>query len=112
MALLMASASATRSRKAVRAHGVRPWKQWRAISSTAASTSATSLGIRSSTRTATARPVRAAVRRRVSRSGAVTALEAGQAVGHRGRDVEQAVELGELEQRSQIVVEPRDPELA
>src|ERR1043166_5674118 len=113
--LVSASDSSTRSRKRVRWLGASPAKQCRTMSSTASSTQRRAARPRSSTDRAAATPVAAGVRRTHRRSGAARSSpisEPREGFLRGGRDVEEGVELGELEEGAKVLVEPRDPELS
>src|SRR5688500_1070289 len=119
MLLVSASASRTRSRKLVRRAGPVPATPCRAMSSTTSSTQLTSAGTRIATHTDAAvpsagRPGRVPERRTQRRSGAAlpsSISAARERLVRGGRDVEEGIELGQLEQGAEVVVEAGDPEL-
>src|ERR1041384_8524293 len=85
------------------------------MSSTASSTQRRSAGTRSSTDSAAGTPVAAGVRRTHRRSGAARSSpisEPREGFLRGGRNVEEGVELRKLEEGAEVLVEPRDPELA
>src|SRR5438128_1411924 len=121
MALESASDSATRRLKRA-AFGPRPdARQWRAITSTASSTTWRSVGTRTEitsplsplpTGEGDAAAAASAQRRTQSLRGAKPPSESGEGGGGRVGNAEQRIEFSQLEQRPQVLVEPREPKLA
>src|SRR5688500_19281621 len=113
MLMVISTASRTRSRKLVRREGSAPAKQCLAMSSTTSSPQLTSAGTRIATHTDAAvpsagRPGRVPERRTQRRSGAAlpsSISEARERLVRGGRDVEEGIELGQLEQGAEVVVE-------
>src|SRR6266576_1179873 len=107
MALLKASARAVRRLKRTRRGESGPGGQAPTINSTAGPTYSRSDGTSSDNSTSGPPGWRTS-----RRSGVVTRLEGGQRfLGGLG-DGEERVELGELEQRLEVLVQPRQPQLA